>query len=519
MTQKTRSRRNQKPLEILGTICSQVDELVLFIDAGGNIREANESAVSRLGIPSAQLIGSLFVDHVVDRPAAVEMLAEGRTDKEPVYTKIDLLNADGESVSLVVCIQKVPTMRDLLAFVGKPLRSLDPETDLASKIYDLERKLTRLQVSLSNMGARLSEKTVQLAEERNKSMAVISNMADGLIVLDESRRISQVNPMTREILNLDDKNLLGNSLEEAIPDLAKAVEKVDESSVSKSGTGPRAAVKFEIAGKTVQALWTFLNDVEGNSVGEVIVLRDVTKEEELARMREELISIVSHEMRSPLTMVSGYTSLVLRGEAGEVPPQQKEFLQIAAQNAERLTRLINDLLDLSRLSSGLSVVNLSRVDAAYLVNLAYYNFQKLAQGKEITLEKSLLEGPVYVTGDDNRLVQVMTNLVSNAVKFTLAGGKVNVWIKRDKDQVILGVTDTGMGIAPSEQRRVFDKFFRTKDVAKRKISGTGLGLPICQAIIQAHKSEISVESTPGIGTTFSFRLAAWDGQETQSIAR
>jgi PAS domain S-box-containing protein len=407
-------------------------------------------------------------------------------------------------------------MRDLLAFIAKPIRFPDPEADLATKISDLEHKLTKLQVSLSNMGSRLSEKTVQLAEERNKSMAVISNMADGLIVLDDNRRISQINPMTRKIFNLSDNDVLGVPFEEALPEFARAVADTDEPAKKKNEKNADGAIKCEINGKTVQSLETSLTDVQGKTVGEVFVLRDITHEEELARMREELISIVSHEIRSPLTMVTGYMSLVLRGEAGEVPAEQKEFLQIAAQNGERLTRLINDLLDLSRLSSGLTTLNLSRVDATYLVNLAYYNFQKSAQEKGVTLDKRVPEGPVYVTGDDNRLVQVLTNLVSNAVKFTPEGGRITIWIGKDKDRVALGVTDTGMGIAPEEQQKVFEKFFRSKNVAKRKIAGTGLGLPICRAILQAHKSDITVESTPGKGTTFSFRLAEWGTQGTPS---
>jgi two-component system NtrC family sensor kinase len=244
--------------------------------------------------------------------------------------------------------------------------------------------------------------------------------------------------------------------------------------------------------------------IEG--VGQAIVFHDITHLKELDRIKSEFVTTVSHDLRSPLTAVLGYLELIER--AGAVNEQQGEFIHRAQLSVKQITDLVNDLLELGRVEAGL---DMAKEDTPLTV-LARYAIEGLrgsAEAKEITLEADLQEFAPLVNGDPVRLRQMIGNLLDNAIKYTPDNGVVRLAVEAEGDQVILHISDNGVGIPQADQPYLFDKFFRASNVPE-DLPGTGLGLSIVKSIVDNHGGRIWVDSKLGEGTTFTVVLQAVD---------
>jgi signal transduction histidine kinase len=237
---------------------------------------------------------------------------------------------------------------------------------------------------------------------------------------------------------------------------------------------------------------------------------------ELDRLKDEFLSLVSHELRTPLTSIRGYLDLVLDEEAGELNPEQRRFLQAVERNSGRLLRLVGDLLFVAQADAGRLSLEREKVDLAELAAHCVEGAAPAASEKSVTLV--LMANPVpALVGDRGRLAQVLDNLVSNALKFTPAGGTVEVRTFSEAETVILEVEDTGIGIPAADQPRLFERFFRSSVADDRAIPGTGLGLAIVKAIVEAHAGLISIESREGKGTTFRIDLPLAAESELEDV--
>ncbi len=226
---------------------------------------------------------------------------------------------------------------------------------------------------------------------------------------------------------------------------------------------------------------------------------------ELDRLKDEFIALVSHELRTPLTSIRGYTELLLDGEAGKLTGDQRQFLGVVERNAHRLLHLVGDLLFLAQVEAGKLVLDLGALDLGNVASESVETARPQAEAKGITL--TLATGPVpLIAGDRARIAQLLDNLVSNAIKFTPEGGRVDVRVRALKKQAVLEVRDSGMGIPAGEQEFLFQRFFRTSTATEQAIQGTGLGLAISKAIVEAHSGRITVASEEGEGTTFQVSL-------------
>jgi PAS domain S-box-containing protein len=224
---------------------------------------------------------------------------------------------------------------------------------------------------------------------------------------------------------------------------------------------------------------------------------------ELDVMKDEFVALVSHELRTPLTVIQGYNEIVLDGTAGELNDEQRAMLATVDRNSARLLRLINDLLFVAQINAGKLMVAIEDVDLATIVADAIANARLRAEAAGVTLELSCDPTPT-IRADGVRLAQVFDNLISNAIKFTPPGGHVGLSVSTVGEGVTIVVADSGMGITPEDQHRLFTRFFRTKAAAN--IQGTGLGLSITKAIVDAHNGSISVASEPGHGTSFTVTI-------------
>jgi len=225
--------------------------------------------------------------------------------------------------------------------------------------------------------------------------------------------------------------------------------------------------------------------------------------QELSQAKTEFVSAVSHELRTPMTSIKGYVDLLLLGAAGEITPAQSEFLQVIQHNTTRLADLVNDLLDISRIEAGRLHLRLQPLDLSDVIEEALSGVARRIEEKGLTLERQISGELPAIIGDRARLLQVISNLVDNAVKYTPDGGKITVTAHHDKDALLeVRVADTGIGISEKDQARLFEKFFRADHPLVREVAGTGLGLAITKGIVEMHGGRIWVESQLGQGSTF-----------------
>jgi signal transduction histidine kinase len=259
-------------------------------------------------------------------------------------------------------------------------------------------------------------------------------------------------------------------------------------------------------GRTVwlgQNLQILLGD-EG-FVGAQAVARDITRPREVDRMKDEFLSVVSHELRTPLTAVRGSLGLLASGKMGKLEERGQRMIEIAEQNSDRLVRLINDILDLEKIESGKEEMKREEVELARLVGEVLESMQPLAESAGVKLAAAAVAG-VRVVADPDRILQVLTNLISNAVKFSMPGSTVSVRVEARRDDVLVSVRDEGRGIPSDKLEAVFERFQQVDSSDARQKGGTGLGLPIARSIVQLHGGRLWAESELGKGSTFSFTL-------------
>lgn len=232
-----------------------------------------------------------------------------------------------------------------------------------------------------------------------------------------------------------------------------------------------------------------------------------TKLQEVDRIKSDFFSLMSHELRTPLTSIKEGTNLFLEGKGGEVTERQKRLLTIVSEESNRLIQLVNSLLDLSKLEAGIAAFQFLKADVAPLITTVIREIEPLAEAKGIRIKRDIQESP-RVSMDTERILQVLRNLLGNAIKFTPQGGVIEISLQAKDGVVEVSVTDTGPGIPEEQTAIIFDKFRQAVHQGSRKIQGTGLGLAIVKQIIQSHGGRVWVESAVGRGSTFRFTLPA-----------
>jgi len=338
---------------------------------------------------------------------------------------------------------------------------------------------------------------------RRRQEAILSATSDGLVIFDTNDRLTFVNPAAERMLGRGPEQLVG-----LITDIWPLVglQPDPEGHVRVTGSQTREVRLEEPEHLIVDVRIDPVLDESGAYMGAVATLHDVTAEREATQMKNEFVSTVSHELRTPLTSIKGYIDLILDGEAGEVNEIQQEFLGIVKENSDRLVDLINDMLDISRIESGRIVLKVQPLDLGERIEGAANTFRAVLDQQGRAIHVDVPPDLPKAAGDPDRVGQVLINLISNAIKYSPAGGDVDVSASVVDSVVRVGVRDHGIGITPEDQARLFTKFYRVDSSLTREIGGTGLGLSICKSIIELLGGQVGVDSTPGEGSTFWFTL-------------
>jgi signal transduction histidine kinase len=364
--------------------------------------------------------------------------------------------------------------------------------------------------SLSGNQKELADQNVDLERLANVLRAVLDSTVDGILLSDAEGNVQLAN---RPVVKLTRD--FGMSFDGPVVDrLLSVSERMVDSekyrdAMERLRTNPDEATfdEFEdsVSGRVFQGFTAPVRDDRGGFLGRIWTLREVTQQRELDRLKDDFVATVSHELRTPLTSMMGFLEMIREGEAGELTVEQKRFLAIVYRSSERLQRLVGDLLFVARLDANGLQLQFGPVDLDGIVREAVESAGAVARSRELDLRLELAPVPI-VTGDKERLSQLIGNLVSNALKFTPAGGRVTVKTFVDGRHAVVEVEDDGIGIPAGEQDRLFQRFFRSSTATEQAIPGTGLGLVISRAIAEAHGGSIDVRSDAGSGACFRVEL-------------
>ena len=394
-----------------------------------------------------------------------------------------------------------------------------PETADGDEYDDLARAFNHMADVLAARQSALREQNDTLAAVNQRTESLLNATNDGIALLDRSGVFVLVNRRFAEILGSRPEALLHRTLPDAHPHLLERLGEPDRlvsrmAALTADDLRDPIGVAEEIIElhapehRFMQVYTAPVQDDHGaHVIGRIIALRDVTRERELDKMKTDFISVVSHELRTPLTSIKGYTDLLLSGAAGDTSELQREFLGIIQGSTTRLSNLINDILDISRIESGRIDIKHEPIDYRKIVADAMRLMHAHADEKQIVMDASLPETMPLVSGDADKVTQVVTNLISNALKYTPPGGWIKVLLEVTGDaSVTTCVSDSGIGIGAEDQKRLFQKFFRADNTSTREAGGTGLGLVIAKSIIELLGGAIWVESEVGKGSKFFFTL-------------
>jgi CheY-like chemotaxis protein len=357
-----------------------------------------------------------------------------------------------------------------------------------------------LQVLATQTAELLRRLSARLLDERRRMELMVESMADGVIMTDAAGEVFLINPASRQMLQLGEGPVTAKYLKEKLGfypfDLIRQVR-----------TQEPLREELKLGDKFLHSIVSPVLDGTGTAVGVVVVLRDITERKALDRRKEEFVSIVSHELRTPLTSISGALDLVLQQYGQGLTDKQRRYIEMARESCGRLNTIVDDLLDVAKVERGKLTLQMNAVDLTALARDAVDRFRAAAEQKGLVLGVRATE-EVRIVGDADRLTQVVNNLVSNAIKFTPEGGRVEVDIfgpEVSRSFVGISIWNNGVSIDEEHRERVFDKFEQIQSSNTRKVGGTGLGLAISRGIVEGHGGRIWVEGVPE-GTRFVVTL-------------
>lgn len=432
---------------------------------------------------------------------------------ETVYNQISQITGIFLQSSAVAIVLSLVLANMVSRALTKPIKEMQIQTRQIAegdysgtlKVYG-EDELGQLADLINDLSDDVADAQESIDAERRRLDSVLTHMTDGVVATDRRGKIMIINEMAQLMLDRSQDETIGKNLlsildvEEDIT-LRRILEKQDELLVNSRQNGVPIILR---------ASFSLIQRESGFISGIVCVLHDVTEQERIEEERKQFVSNVSHELRTPLTSMRSYIEALADG-AWQDPDLAPRFLEVTQNETDRMIRMIQDLLHLSRIDSGKSTLNLEIVDLTEMLEHVLNRFDMLIhsaeyEGKNYQISKGILDESIFVEVDPDRMIQVMDNIMNNAIKYSPDGGTITGKMEKRADTVLISIRDEGMGIPKSDLTKIFSRFYRVDRARSRAMGGSGLGLAISKEVVEQHGGRIWAESVEGKGTTFYLSL-------------
>lgn len=471
---------------------------------------------------AAYLIADKIADPIKKLQAAAGLISRGNLDYQvsiKTHDEIEDLADSFNEMALILKSDKSELQNYSHGLENKVEEKID---DLQDKVIDL--KIARDKIM--NVANEIDEERQKTVEEKNKIDAILHSIGDGVFVVDKDQKVVIINEVAANMAGYKAEEILGTKYTDKLNFVfektgernaefidkafeTKKVQKMSNHTVLIDKSGNRIQVSDSAAP---------LFDSDSNVIGCVVVFRNVTKEREVDKVKSEFVSLASHQLRTPLSVINWYSEMLLDGDAGQLNEEQKKYVEEVYKGNQRMVELVNSLLNVSRLELGTFTVEPELIDIAALVKSAVSELEPQIIEKKLNFKEHYGKGLPMFSADSKLLRMVFQNLISNAVKYTPESGEINAYMdmiesgedfggKNIKEKSIaFFISDTGYGITQSQQDKIFSKLFRADNVREKDMEGTGLGLYIVKAIVDLSGGSIWFESAENIGTTFYVTL-------------
>lgn len=452
-----------------------------------------------------------------------------KANMETVYDSINSVVVIFATASLIATAIGMALAIVISRAITRPIDEMKKQTSRIARgdysgqvrIYGQD-ELGQLAQAVNNLSVKIEEAQESSEAERRRLDSVLSHMSDGVIATDRRGNITIINEMASEDLNVNPDEVIGRSILDVLDirsqyTLREILENQDEIILDLSDAEHE---------QILNAYFSLIQRESGFISGLVCVLHDVTEQQKIDRERRQFVSNVSHELRTPLTSMRSYIEALNDG-AWKDPEVAPQFLKVTQDETDRMIRMINDLLSLSRMDSGRLQLELELVNLNELFNYILNRFDMMldkdnndtrdTKTKNYTIKRDFTKRDLWVEIDTDKFIQVVDNIMNNAIKYSPDGGVITCRLLETHNHVILSITDQGLGIPKKDLNHVFDRFFRVDKARSRAQGGTGLGLAISKEVIALHHGKIWVDSIEGKGSTFYISLPyeeyegdAWD---------
>ncbi|ALS75587.1 PAS domain-containing sensor histidine kinase [Planococcus rifietoensis] len=430
-----------------------------------------------------------------------------KAEVENVYDQMDTINsilAGGTAIALVI----TAVLGVLVAqTISRPIADMRRQAQAMAKgnfsrkvrVYS-EDEIGQLARAFNHLTNRLQESQQSTESERRKLASVLANMTDGVLSTDRRGRIILINEPALQLLNVSRETVINRPV--------TTVLGLDESYTFEDLIDMRDAITLDISSQDQATLlrttFSVIQKETGFVNGLIAVLHDNTEQEKIDMERREFVANVSHELRTPLTTMRSYLEALADG-AWQDPDLAPNFLNVTQTETERMIRLVNDLLKLSKMDSSEADLSREMVEFGVFFNRIIDRFE-MSKSQNVSFERKVPKSQYFVEIDTDKLTQVIDNIISNALKYSPEGGKVRFSVREKEGELLVSISDEGMGIPKENVERIFDRFYRVDRARSRAMGGTGLGLAISKEMINAHGGRIWAQSRYGKGTSIYFTL-------------
>jgi len=454
-----------------------------------------------------------YVGTVIESEEEVLGFARVALPRKEVDDQIAAIQRRVVQLCIVVALVSLLLTERVVARVISPtVRLMSQAKDLAADhlqhidtIHQSD-EIETLGQTLTQLSQELGRRMEQLQESNEQLETMLRGMVEGVIAIDAEQRILFANQAACEMLQIEMPADQGRMLWELVRN--QPVEEAVNEAMRQVGA---SRCELNLPGMDTRTLAVNVTRIPGDTpTGVILVFHDVTDLRRLENLRSEFVANVSHELKTPLASIQAYSETLLNG-ALEDKDNNRKFVQTISRQADRLHLLIQDMLSLAKFESREEVFDLTAVDVGDVVNLCLERHDRQARQEEVELRATGPDESIYVLADSEALQQILDNLIDNAIKYSSSGDRVEVQWKVVDQMLLAEVTDTGIGIAPEHQDRVFERFYRVDKARSREMGGTGLGLAIVKHLVNACQGEIELKSALGVGTTFTIRLPLVEG--------